>query len=527
METTRAALPLQLGEAPTQTITLVRPSIVDDQHPSPIYRWADIDAQVAHLQATDAPSSGGSAGVSWQTTGIVTGVALAFAGGAIAAVDQSHPAYQSQFELTVAPSRHTTPQPLASPTVSPTVEAVQSVPEMSVTDIQTQIQILKSRMLLIPVVEQLQRRNTDLSYDDLVANLSIEPLGQNTLIVRYRHDTPDVAQTVVNELAASYQVYSQDCRLEACLGLKYVDSQIPLIQDRIQTTRADLQQLQERLGAANAERQAQVLSARETDLFRQKLELEETLAATRQQYATLLERLAISAPTAPANALDQSIPFDILEQNPQYQLLLRQLKTIDQQIAIAYSQLSPTKVSLVALQEQYATTLDQLRQAVQSSTDGLELTFQDGAADVAIQEPIYRELIAEAIATAHQLQVLEIRQQSIQQIEAGLNQQTRRLATLLKQQQRLQRDLATNTRILQEYIDRREAFQTQSDQEYVLWEIETPPALANDADDPSQSLATTLLPVSLGLGAGISIVVGLTSSPSNPNGYAERFLRSP
>ncbi|MEB3358208.1 MAG: hypothetical protein VKK04_15900 [Synechococcales bacterium] len=507
MEITRAVLPLPLGEMAVPSATLVPVPPIDCQRLSPTYPWDAIE-----VPAADVPSLGNGLEVSWQT-GVVAGVALALTSGAIATVSQPHPAYQAQFELMVAPSQ-AAPSPFVSP---PGVEAAPPILEMSAIDMNTQVQILKSPLLLSPVVEQLGLRQIHLSYDALVANLSIDSISPGVVMIRYLHPSPDIAQVVVDELAEAYVTYSQECRLEACRGLSYVEAQIPLVQERIQTTQTDLQQLQKRLDVADIERRAQELSARQTELAQQQIALKETLAAARARYTLLLERLAIPVPQGHASASDATLPFDILAQNPQYQMFLRQLQAIDQQMAAAYGQRNPA-TPLEVLQAQYDTTLHQLQQAAQATlgepgpdvqnAQNVQTQLPAGT----VQAPIQRELMAEAIATAQQIQVLESRTQSIQQIEAELNRHTHQLATLLRQQDRLQQELNTSTRILEDYRDRREALQAQVAQEYVTWQALTSPTLVTDAAGQPQAQVSPLLPGSLGIGAGIGILVGMVVS---------------
>lgn len=397
--------------------------------------------------------------------GLVAGMAIAITAGTISQVVNQSPQYEGTFQLTV----QTQPQSAGGTAIpAPQIEDVnQTIGE-------TQVRILESPRLLDPIIKQLQAKNPDLDFHGFTKNLDVTVKGDRQLEVRYRDTSPERIQLVLEQLAQTYVEYGQDCQDSACQGLKFVETQIPQIQQRITGLREKVQQFHQRYGLKNLEGQVRLFSNRSVEISRQSAELEGKLTQARRQHSELQARMALQP--------NEAIAQDILDKDANYQTLLKQFREVDQQLVLAMSSYRAEDAALQSLNTQHQKLVAQLNQAATQALPVYMAKPNANLQDPIFQEPQLLQLLQQSIGATHYIHMLEVRQQTITQAQQAVTKRKQELATALRQYSDLRQQLQSETQILQQYIDKRGFLQAQSAQQKVSWQLSTPPKLVTNAD---------------------------------------------
>jgi uncharacterized protein involved in exopolysaccharide biosynthesis len=403
-------------------------------------------------------------GISRQA-GIAAGVVVAITAGTIGQVVNQTPQYEGSFQLGI---RADADAEGAEPISTPQIEDA----NQRITD--THVRILQSHKLIEPIVEQLRAENPELNYRDLTRNLSIHRASDQTLEVTYRDTDPERLQQVLEQLAHTYVDYGQECRSESCKGLRFVEAQIPQIQQKITELREEIQSFHQQYGLKNLEAQVRIFSTRSAEVAQQRAEIEGKQAQSRQRLNELQARMALSP--------EETIAQTLIEQDDRYQVLLQQFRQLDQQIAIGLSTYQAEGADLQALEEQHRILVENLHgeaaQILARHISNPEANLQDPI----FQDPGLLELLHQSIGTIHYLNVLEIRQQTIQQAETEITNRKQELAVVLRHYADLRQKLQAETQILQQYFDRQNLLKAQSAQQNVEWQVVAEPGLVENAN---------------------------------------------
>lgn len=394
---------------------------------------------------------------------LVAGVAVAITAGTISQVVNQPPEYEGSFELTVQPEAAS---PEAIPT--PRIEAV----NQPISD--TQLRILESPRILNPVIERLKTEDASLNYQEFIDRLDLKRQGNQQLLVSYRDTDPERVQLVLEQLAQIYVAHGQECQDSVCQGLNFVEAQIPQVQQRVNELRDQIQQFHDQYGLKNLEAQVRLFTARSTEIAKQSAELQGKLAEARQQDEELQMRMALKP--------EEKVAETLLQQDVQYQAALRQFQQLDRQLTVALSSYRAADSQLQTLQTQHQQKLTQLHQA---TAQILPRHLSDPTAnlkDPIFQDPQLLELLQQSVHTTHYIQILEVRQQTIAQVQQSLNQQKQDLATILRKYADLRQQLQAETEILQQYFDKRDLLKAQVEQlDTLTWNISQAPDLLRNA----------------------------------------------
>jgi uncharacterized protein involved in exopolysaccharide biosynthesis len=444
---------------------------------------------IGSQQVDVRPSTWKSASTLQHSASIIAGTAIAVTAGAIAPTLTQTPSYEGTFQLALQPVVATDGQPSFSFTQHHRSNL--SSPEQ---DLETQIRVFQSHKLLDPVVQQLHKQGIDLTVQTLSDDLEIAADEQGTVSIHYRHAEPEVVQQVLKTLSQDYLDYTQACRTSACRGVEFIDAKLPQMQQQINALQQDLQQLQQRHGISNLDSQVQAFSNRSTKLAMEKAELQQNLIELRRQYTTLQTQLDLSS--------NEAIAKQILRQDLPYQQLLNRFKATEQHVAVELSRLDMQRDRMSQLDAQEHGLLKQLNQEAQQVLLRYQRQF------ISDERPVPPEL-QQLMSLAHYIQILEIRQDTIEHTEALFKQHRTKLAAVLRQHDTLQQQLQTAIAIQTEYRQTRERLQTQVDQQQpAAWQLITPPELVADhAGNPTPVYPN--LPRDLGVGVALGMVFGV------------------
>ncbi|MBD2197650.1 MULTISPECIES: GumC family protein [Calothrix] len=371
---------------------------------------------------------------------------------------QQKPLYESNFQLLVESVNEE--KSLAQLTLDPT-----NSDKSGNLDYESQIQVLKSPELMADIVKQINAVYPDISYGDLINNLTIRRLGTAKIIdVRYRSSDSSQIKVVLDIIAKAYLNYSLEKRqTKLRQGVEFVDKQLPTIKNRVDNLQKELQLFRQKYEFISPDTQAEQVAERVSTLSSQRLEIAQKLAEYRAAFASLK---------------GQEGELAALNNAPLYQEIYGQLTQLETQIAgelVRFQEDSPPLQTLRKKKENLLPLLQQEAQRI------ISVKFAE-------------------IAT--QIQILEEKSQELSKAENTLNREVKLLPVLSRRYTELQRDLQIATESLNRFLITRETLQIQVAQTELPWE------LIQEAFEPEKPISPNV-PRSLTLGFVASLLVGI------------------
>lgn len=249
----------------------------------------------------------------------------------------------------------------------------------------------------------------------------------------------DPATATASE-SASLSPDEQSAENEQLVTLR---SQTPMLQQQLLSLQNELRSLHQQHGLTNIAIDVQRFAVRLDNLATQQITLNQKLTAAQQQQAILLQQLDISN--------HSQVALRILDNNVRYRALLEELNAIDQQLVTVSTQITPDSAQLQALQNQYQAQYAELNQEAQQS---LQLYIQSsGNAAIQrqsvhlstkmIEESAYLSTLQQAVQTAHQIQMLQMRQQTVESATPQIQQRQQAAIALMQQYRSLTQQIQT------------------------------------------------------------------------------------
>jgi uncharacterized protein involved in exopolysaccharide biosynthesis len=172
---------------------------------------------------------------------IIVGIASIFILNAAWKLSQQPEVYVGNFQILVEPT-------------NAEFEAVTGLNEKTLgtgtLDYETQLTILKSPTLLLPVVEELRKTYPEMNIGSLAENLEIRRLGETTIIrADFQSNSQPKTQAVLEVLSKTYLEYSLTKRQTYLRqGLKYVNEQLESRQKLVNELQGQLQSFRQKYG---------------------------------------------------------------------------------------------------------------------------------------------------------------------------------------------------------------------------------------------------------------------------------------
>ncbi len=331
-------------------------------------------------------------------------------------------------------------------------------------DYESQIKVMQSPKVMAPIIKQISTRYPDISYESLMANMSLNRLQKTKILeIRYQDSSPQKIQFVLQELATGYLKYRlQERQTNLGQGNQFVDSQLPLLQARVNSRQKELQQFRQRYSFIDPEVKAEQLSQQVISLEQQRLDTQKELAETRAKYA----------------ALQSHSTLEVLKEAPVYQKLVDQLSDVESQIAVELVRFRPDSPTVQLLRQKRENLLPVLRQEEQRALGNT------------------REEVANQIA------LLDVRAEKIAQAENSLKQQIKQAPTLTRQYTDLERELKVDTESLNRFLEKRESLQIETAQKEIPWQLIKSPKVPRSPVYPN-------VPQNLLLGAITGLLAGM------------------
>jgi capsular exopolysaccharide synthesis family protein len=398
--------------------------------------------------------------------------------------------YQGSFKLLVEPvtaEGRLRNQFLRSQSQAVDIERIE-VDRSSLLDYETQIRVLLSPKIMEPVIQQLQQRYPDISYNSLKGSLSIDRLsyekdgkeeGTKIIEVKYHHKDTEQILFVLETVANTYLKYSlQERQKSLTQGIEFIDTQLPTLQQQVDAIQERLQNIRQQYNLVDPEEAELRLSQHALGISRERLVTEVQLAETKALYETLQKQFSEENPSAILSRESQA-----------YGTLLSQLQTVEAQLASESAQFRGDSPPMEILREKQQNLRVLLNQQSQDILENL----------------------------AGEIQGLEDRYSTIVQTENLVNQKLEQLPTVTRQIADLQRKLEVATDNLKEFLSKRESLRLDAAQQEIPWEMISPPQLwRTDNGNPLPVEALSLrrpfaiavvLSVLLGIGVGFLVEI--------------------
>jgi len=400
------------------------------------------------------------AGVTAAVTGVIWGWTLT-----------RSPVYQSGFQVLV--------EPITS-LGRPREQEVVLFGNRSAFDYATQIQVLRSPELLSKTVDALQAKYPDMSYGEMASRLSISQItdaeGRTTkiLAITYKDGDPQKVKDVLDQLSKDYLDYSVDLRKESLQqGVKFVEDRLPELQERVDTLQAQLQRFRQRYSIVDPEFRGEQVSEQIDLIEKQRQDADAQLAQSQSLLSALQQQLRTAAP-------EQAIAASALSESPRYQKILNELQEIEAQIAAESARFQPNSPNIQVLLDKRRNLLPLLNQEAERIL-GRSIASQSDGNLTSISLDLSKQLVN----TANQVEVLQVRSQTLAETEARLRREFSLVPALARQYTDIQRELTVATESLNRFLATREDLQIEAAQRSVPWQLLVPPVLPNFPISPN------------------------------------------
>lgn len=359
------------------------------------------------------------------------------------------------------------------------------------TDYETQVRVLKSPKIMNPIVEEIQKEYSDISFGYLYQNLILERTtyekdgkleGTKIVQVRYQDEDPEKILYILNVIADAYLTYSKQERLASLeQGIDHLKRQLPELQNRVRNYEKQIQLLRETNQLSFPEETAKDLAAQSRDLGLQRVATEAELAQTRANYDNLKAQLDAGNP----------IPLLLKDISTQqaYGPLISQHQNLEAQLALDSTQFRENSPPMAVLRDKQANIQKLMTEEAEGLLDAVEVKIQD----------------------------LEARVRYLNNMDATLERQQQDFPKVLREYDDLQRNLAVATESLSTFLSKRENLQLDASQQDIPWELISPPDLWQGADGlPQQQAASDVkrmvmivgvLSALVGVGAGFVVEI--------------------
>jgi capsular exopolysaccharide synthesis family protein len=430
----------------------------------------------------------------WLIAGITVGVTAAIS----AWTFLKTPIYQGRFLLLIG-------QPIEENKNSLRLAAQDILPQLGgeSIDYETQIAVLKSPQLLNPILSKITPKYPDFTYSDLISktgrsDLKISQLEDTKVLeIVYEDAEPEKIQLVLDNLARHYLSYSsQERKTEINQGLEFVNAQLPVLRERVNTLQKQMQQFRQQYNFLDPDKEATRLSQQFTETEQEYRKAQVALNEIKSRYQTLQQQVGLGP--------DQAIIATYLSESPGYQDLLKQLQDVEVELAKQSAVFAKDSPIIATLEEKRANLLPLLQNEAQRTLgEKLPQTVSNSPSLVS-RSALRVELTQQLVEAANTRQTLEIKVKSLAQALEQQKASVKNLAVLARRYTDLQRELEIATTSLGRFLEEQQKLQLQVAQQVVPWQLIAPPEVEEEfvSPKPVRNLALGVIGgLLLGLGA--------------------------
>lgn len=390
---------------------------------------------------------------------LVTTIAL---GGALSSWVLLKPSvYEAKFQLLVEPLNKK----------NQSLEALTQIVPESVTlgdsglDYESQIDVLKSPLVMNPIIEKIKSRYSDLDIEDFMGNLKLQQSGKTKIIdVAYRDLSEEKILFVLKQVMQGYLDYQAEELITSLRQAQvFVDKQIDRVQQDVSLLESQLVNFQQNNNLIDPSTQNTVLAEQNKFLLQEVESVQNELKAKTQLAQDLRNQLDLTP--------EQGVIVSRLNQEKNYAKLIAQIKEIESKIALETIKLGaqhPTLTTLTAQKEKLIALLNQETQQILGyRSANLSLNFLTSISNNV-------EMIQEFLKVNNEVEALRAKEQGLRESQAKFNQQINRLSTTNKEYVQIQRELKTNNESLSRLLALKENLQIEVAKQTAPWKLLTP-----------------------------------------------------
>lgn len=329
-------------------------------------------------------------------------------------------------------------------------------------DLATEVQILRSKSLLLKAIDRLGPEYSDITAEELQQNISIKQAGDaDVIVVSYIDNDPKQTKEVLDVLGSTYVEYSlEKQRSQATSGIEFIDGQLPTLQQDLNNISSSVRIFQERYGIIDPQSYASQISTYKMDLQNQIQATSMELVGSQSQYRELQNQI-INTGLNPEVAFASSV----VSSDPIYQDLQSQLKAIETQYSLESTRFydnNPIMEDLRLKRQNIAQLLQQRKIELLGSSAGTPTT---NVGD--IQQDITQQLLnAEININMQQTQLAQM-----QNLAQQVNMELSNIPKLQQYYTELQRQLQLKTEAVNQFLGKLQELKIAEAQEAAPWEV--------------------------------------------------------
>jgi polysaccharide biosynthesis transport protein len=371
-------------------------------------------------------------------------------------------------------------------------------------DYPTQIRLLLSDKLLLPVSKKLKTTYPHLSYETLKSSLSINRLKESSetkiLEVHYRSNSASETKQVMDLVANAYVQYSiSERQSNVRRAIQFLDAQLPTSQAEVRNLESALQTFREKNQLIDPTNLGDRLGVQKSTTQQEQIATQVELAKTKQLYRSLEQQLQLQPKGAEAAS--------VLSEAPEYQLLVKKLQEIDIEIQTQSAELTEEHPKIIALREKRAKLLPLLQQKANSTLGSSLSQSIPNAQSLPYQNALRQDLSKQLISAANQVQVLEAKLNGLKAASQALATQTSQLPIVTRQYENIQRQLKISTEKLSKFLQKREELMINAARQEVPWELTAAPTVKEISSSslPRDVVLGSIAGLLFGIGAALSL----------------------
>lgn len=347
-------------------------------------------------------------------------------------------------------------------------------------DYDSQVEVLKSPVLLGDFIKQLYATYPDINYNSLTANLKVTQLEKTKIIqVSYRSPDPAQVEFVLKKLADYYLTYSQKKRqTKLRQAIQFVEEQLKNATNRVNQIQKELLTLKQKYKFNSIENETEALDSFAKALSEQKQTVNLQLAQARANLVTLQQENGQKAALSNATL---------------YQQFLSQENQLDAQVAAESIKLQNDNPAL---------------QSLKGKRDSL-LPLMNREAK--------RFLATKRAEIETQIQVLEVQSQELEKREQEIEKQRQQLPILSKQYTEIQQRLQVANENVNRFLSTRENLKIQKSQTEFSWQLIQLPVRPEFPVTSSSFIyrLTSVFVASLLVGIGVALLIDRVNNTYN------------
>ncbi|MFM7354812.1 MAG: GumC family protein, partial [Microcystis aeruginosa] len=269
---------------------------------------------------------------------------------------------------------------------------------------------------------------------------------------------------------------SQERKTEINQGLDFVNAQLPVLRERVNTLQKQMQQFRQQYNFLDPDKEATRLSQQLTTTEQDYRAAQVALNEINSRYQALQQQVGL--------APDQAIIATYLSESPGYQDLLKQLQEVEVELAKQSAVFAKDSPIIATLEEKRANLLPLLQNEAQRTLgEKLPQTVGDSPALVS-QSALRVQLTQQLVEAANTRQTLEIKVESLARSLEQQKASVKNLAVLARRYTDLQRELEIATTSLDRFLEEQQKLQLKVAQQVVPWQIISPPEVGENFVSP-------------------------------------------